>query len=147
MRVGLVSTFWVCCAFIAPSTYGAVNAVIGVTATVVNGCEFRATNDLSFGVIQQGLGVSAIASDPVVATIHCNYGTHYTISDNGGVSGEYFLSGANGQKIPYSITYNSSGSGTGKDTNFGVSATIVPADYDNAEPGSYSDTLIFTLEY
>jgi hypothetical protein len=52
------------------------------------------------------------------------------------------------QLIPYSFSYNpATGSGTGPGTpiTLSISGTVAYADFQNADPGNYSDTVILSI--
>lgn len=126
---------------------GAGTASVGVSATVTAGCAFGATSSLDFGVIQHGGAAPISTANPVAATVTCTSGTNYSISDNGGLRGSYLLNSAEGNTLPYSVSYTGNGIATDSLINLTISATVQPADYNEVPPGQYSDTLLLTVNY
>jgi spore coat protein U-like protein len=123
-----------------------------VSAKVIGTCQFTAKSNISFPDIYANSNADATAEGSL--TFWCTKNATYDLTDeaNSTVTDGSFtgtLSGATAtDSIPYQLTYtNSSGSGAGKTSPITsvVTATILNADYVDAEADTYSDTVTFTV--
>ena len=126
---------------------------VTVTANVLGTCRFNsAASTLAFGALDPGVPGAVPASTST--TFWCTNGTIYTIADNDGL---YEL-GPNlnrmrhvttlTQFIPYTFSYNpTTGSGSGPVTSItlDITGSVAYADFQNADPGDYSDTVVLSI--
>lgn len=124
-------------------------ATVNVSATVVGSCKFLTGGSISFTLNPSvGGNVSGTVTQP---TFWCTKGASYTISDDNGLhkSGTTYRMKHSSldEYIPYSFNYTASGTGNGPQNpiTMDISSQVLEADYLNASAGSYSDTVILTI--
>jgi spore coat protein U-like protein len=148
----------VLCAFQPRFANGAGgNAVVAVTATVLSKshCQFRGstTRALAYGSINSLSNTSAIVTASL--TLRCTGSVNsaaYALNHDSGL----YESGVNQNRmkhstldeyLPYTFTLSPS-SGTiprNVDRIITLTGTVTPANYQDATPGSYADTVVVTL--
>lgn len=126
---------------------------VTVTANVLGTCRFNsAASTLAFGALDPGVVGPVNANTST--TFWCTNGTVYTIVDDDGL----YETGANlnrmrhattlTQLIPYTFGYNpTTGSGTGPGTSItlDITGSVAYADFQTADPGNYSDTVVLSI--
>jgi len=123
-------------------------ATVNVSATVQGNCKFLSGGSVSFTLDPNS---SSDATGTVVQpTFWCTKGSTYTITDDYGAneSGTTFRMKDSGTNyIPYSFTYTNTGTGGGRGTTktMDISSTVLNANFINATAGSYTDTVILTI--
>jgi hypothetical protein len=129
--------------------------VLTVSAAVLskNNCRFAAaTATLSLSI--DPAGGTAVASGATLS-IRCTGSAataNWSLTSNSGLYGSSpsalrMRHGSDtAQFLPYSLTFPSSGS-VAKNVwqDLTVTATVLPADFQNALPGAYSDTVVLSL--
>lgn len=105
--------------------------------------------------LDPSVGGNVVVSNNV--TFRCTNGTGYALTNDAGLNSgscagsNCMTDGAN--FINYSIALGGTavgagtGMGAGQDKTVTMDATVVSADYVNATPGAYSDTMVLTLTY
>jgi spore coat protein U-like protein len=150
-------------AFIAPTTHAqTATANLTITATVLDTCEISATSDVAFGNLLPVVG-SGDADAAGSITWACTVGSG---TDIGIADGARLLVGTT-TPIPYSLFQDAArtipwgaqasgnelpvpgGGGVGLASPFvtPVYGRIAEGDYVNADPGSYTDDLVVTIEF
>lgn len=150
LAAGLLGLFT--CAAQATST-----ASVPVSATVLskNICKLTAsTAVLAFGTINAASSSAATASTTL--TFKCagaSPSAWYTITQNGGLyktgpGANRMRRGTQADYLPYSLSLTPASGNALKnaDITVTVQGTILPTNFQNATPGSYSDTVVLTLE-
>ena len=138
----------------APQQAGAQTLTISAVVLSKNNCTFRGTTPaLDF------LAINPASSSPATANVT------WTLRCNGSSAvATWALSAGDGlhstgpgarrlrhtvsltEYMAYTLTVPASGSATKNvDTSFTISGSIAPAAFQNALPGSYSDTVVITL--
>lgn len=125
---------------------------VTVSANVVGTCRFVSpTSTLGFGGLDPSSGTDANAS--ATTTFWCTRGASYSITDDDGLyeSGTTHRmrhASSSTEFIPYSFSYSpTTGTGTGPGTpiTLNITGTVTFANYQNAEAGNYSDTVVLTI--
>ena len=125
---------------------------LNVTASVAGVCKFRsATADtLPFGSLDPAVGTNVNASTNVLYWCTKGVSTNAVTAGNG----LNFAGGKRNMKdavstdlIPYTLTVTSSGTPGGPtvDLTAAVSGQVLGADYTGKSAGSYSDTVVLTV--
>jgi spore coat protein U-like protein len=132
--------------------------ILTVKAVVLskNQCKFNsATSALNFGSLDAANPVNkTVATSVVFRCIGSAPNATFLITDNDGL----YETGLNAnrmrhttvttQYLPYSLTYNPQTSTVpkGVDQTLTISGTVLGVDYQDAYVGSYSDTVVLTIE-
>lgn len=125
-------------------------ATVAVSANVVGTCKFNSGSPaVSFSLDPASASdATGTVTQPV---FWCTKGASYSITDDNGL---HVNGGAQRMKhatlpeyIPYSFTYTTNGTGTGKGTpiTMHIASTVVNADFINASAGAYADTVTLTI--
>lgn len=124
-------------------------ATVTVSANVVGTCKFLSSGSVSFSLDPSAGGnVSGTVTQP---TFWCTKGTSYTITDDDGLNESgtthRMKHATNDEYIPYTFSYTSAGTGSGRTTTvtMNIASSVNEADYQNASAGSYSDTVTLTI--
>jgi len=143
---------------------GAVAAQAGTTALTVSAtvvskgnCRFQtAAPTLDFGTINPASTTTVTASTTI--QVRCTgAGSNPTITYNlQAGDGRYLLGGMRRMRhatdttefMPYSVSLSPAAATIAKNTtqSITISGTVVPADYQNVRVGTYSDTVVLTLD-
>lgn len=125
---------------------------VTVSATVIGSCAFNvAASALAFGVLDPALpGPPAVPASTTV-DFWCTSGTAYTMTDDDGANeivanGNRMTDGVN--FIPYTFSYAPAagfGAGVGAPITLTISGSVAGADYLNAPPAAYGDTVVITV--
>jgi spore coat protein U-like protein len=123
---------------------------VSVSANVVGTCKFVTGGTMEFGELDpaDGADVNAAVTQP---TFWCTKGASYTIDDDQGLNklGDLYRMKHSGgdEYIPYTFTYNTTGTGAGPTISIlmNITGQIAGSDYQNASAGDYSDTVTLTI--
>lgn len=138
----------------AASTVAAGLLLSGAALAKNNKCLFQAvgTMTLDFGTIDPSSSASAVATvtPGTVATIgDCTNGTMAVTADNGSnfSGGRRLADTAKANFIAYTLTLPASQPRPGNATYVPllITGTILPADFQNAPAGGYSDSVVITV--
>lgn len=143
---------------IAGIGYAADNSIVSVTATVLSKsqCKFNsATSTLNFGNLDPANPIDVNATTTVI--FRCGgsapNATFFMTDDDG-----LYETGLNANRmrhttvltefIPYSLTLNPTSGTVPKNVNqtLTISGTVLGVNYQNAYAGSYSDTVVISIE-
>lgn len=119
-----------CSALTAPATVAfTLDPSVGGLVTVSNNVVFRCTNTTAYALTNNtGLHSASCAGSNCMNDGGTNY-INYAIALGGNAVG------------------TGTGMGAGQDKTVTMDATVASADYVNATPGSYSDTMVLTITY
>jgi len=129
---------------------------VAVTANVAAVCSaITAPASVDF-VLDPSVGGNVVISNNV--TFRCTNGTGYALTNDTGLysascAGSNCMNDGGTNYINYSIALTDTGGGVGTGMGAGqtktvtMDATVASADYVNAAPGAYSDTMVLTLTY
>lgn len=130
------------------SVLAAGNTTVQVTATISAVCQFKAATmaAIPLGTIDPSAVAAAVTGTSDI-TYKCTTGTVPTVTiDSGGTT---LTAGA--KTIPYSFTLGSAAAGTGFSTAGSAkvvgTASIALTDAQDAQAGSYSDTVTLSINY
>lgn len=131
--------------------FAADTANVSVSASVTGACKFNSGGSVSF-TLDPTSGADATPSSKTDPVFWCTNGSTYTVSDDLGAyeSGTVrrMRHGTDTTKfIPYSLSYTTSGTGTGKNTpiTLALTAGIANADFVDAPAGAYTDTVVLSI--
>lgn len=131
--------------------FAADTANISVSATVTGACKFNSGGSLSF-TLDPTSGADAAPTAKTDPKFWCTNGASYTVSDNSGLhasSGVRRMRHASDTTkfIPYALSYTTTGTGSGKNTEITLALTssIANADFVDAPAGSYTDTVQLSI--
>lgn len=131
------------------SVLAAGNTTVQVTATISAVCQFKAATmaAIPLGTIDPSAVAAAVTGTSDI-TYKCTTGTVPTVTiDSGGTT----LTAAGPKTIPYSFTLGSAAAGTGFSTAGSAkvvgTASIALTDAQDAQAGSYSDTVTLSINY
>jgi spore coat protein U-like protein len=150
MKKILMAVVAVAVVAMAGSAMALDTTTVNVSATVTGTCRFLTGGSVAFGALDPASG-SDMPGTVTQPTFWCTSGSSFTISDDlgandtGGV--RRMAGGTPAGFIPYTFAYTSTGTGTGR-TNpitMNITASVAYADYRNASEGSYSDSVILTI--
>jgi len=123
---------------------GAVQAAdLSVTANVKAACSITGGN-LAFGELTPLTAPLVIANSADVK-VACTNGTPYTVVADKGSSTKPGTLKYGSSTINYTIDFEGSGTGTGSSVAIPIKGTIALGTYNDAEPGSYTDTVVLTF--
>ncbi len=152
MKKFMVAVVAVMVVAMAGTAMAAGNQTVNVSATVAGVCQFNAgAGSITFALDPSvGGDVNGAVTQP---TFWCTRGTNWTITDNSGlhelVAGSPRMQHATSLTdfIPYSLTYTTTGTGSGRTVpiTMDIASTVVAADYLNALAGNYADTVQLTI--
>ncbi len=155
-RIGALAAFALLAAVPAPGLAASSHS-IAITATVLSGgnCKFNTNNStLAFGNIDPSSNVNATASitlafrctGPAGAIITWGVASDDGQNELGAGAPRMRHATDTLEFLPYTLSFATSGSTPrNTDVNFPVNGTIVPADFQNARAGSYSDSVILSI--
>lgn len=135
----------------AAGTAMAATTDVQVTAQVAGTCVFSTPPSFNFGLLDQASTSDAVLNGNL--QFWCTNGVAYTLSDQANVGtadGAYSgnLSDGAGHDIGYNIGYdNYQGTGAGPSSPLvsSLTVTIPNGNYVGAVPGTYSETVTFTI--
>lgn len=136
---------------VSAGTVRAATQTVAVSANVVGVCQFLGgAGTLSFTLDPSGGG--AVDGTPGQPSFWCTNGTTWTITDDDGLheaAGSHRMQHATSltDYIPYSFTYTTTGTGSGRNTtiNMDIAGQVAAADYLDALGGNYADTVTLTI--
>ncbi|KUG23483.1 fibronectin type iii domain protein [hydrocarbon metagenome] len=135
---------------------GSIAATINAVGTVINACSVTGSPSLNFGTLDAASNAGGATATAIAPTIMCTMGDAISVTNNGGLnysgtprmkSGSNYLNYnfiSAGSMTGAGRTTNIGGSGTG---NLNLGATISAGALDNVPAGTYSDTVILTINY
>lgn len=131
---------------------------VAVSATIAAVCNFQSAPAAVAFTLDPSIGGNVLVTNNVV--LRCSNTTAYALtSDSGLYSGSCagsncMATGGVAPYINYSIALSANpdpavgtGSGMAVNKTIKMDATVLNADYVNAAPGAYSDTMVLTITY
>lgn len=121
----------------------AATANLSVTANVTGVCSITG-GTLAFGELTP-LTAPLVTANSTGVAVACTNGTAYTLGANKGTSTTPGVLTNGSSNIEYTIAFTESGTGTGSPVAVPISGTIAADSYNDATPGSYTDTIVLTV--
>jgi len=136
----------------AAGVAAADSASVAVTANVIGTCKFNSGGSITYTDLDPASASTTVSGTVVQPQFWCTRNASYTITDDLGLheSGTTFRM-QHGTVltdfIPYTFTYNATGTGTGKTApiTMNIASTIAVSDLANVSPGNYSDTVTLSI--
>ena len=140
---------------------GSSNGNVGVNASIGSSCVFVQQGEiLTFSIHDPSIGTTVYATFNNPTTIKCTNKAGYSVSaksTNKGVSGSCVggivgtVKDSDGNTFDYifsCVNGAGAGFGNGKEKDLSLTASVYPADYQNAVTSStYTDTVVVTINY
>jgi len=133
-------------------TFAADSNPLTVSATVAGTCKFSsATSTLDFGALDPSVGSNVNASNTTQFWCTKGVSTDAVAGDNGAHwsgSSRQMHDNVSGDNIPYSLSLAKDGNpnnGPASPRTLTISGTVIGTDYTGVSAGSYSDTVLVTI--
>ena len=136
----------------AAGVAAADSASVAVTANVIGTCKFNSGGSITYTDLDPESASGTVAGTVTQPQFWCTNNAPYTITDDKGIhdgTGTFRMQHSNvlSDFIPYTFTYNATGSGTGKTApiTMNIASAITVSDLANVSSGSYADTVTLSF--